>query len=301
MTGALARRKGLETRALIRNAAIPHDGDGGYYVTVRGNVADPAVLAALLRPGCCVANFVYDAAAPMQESLAAANALAEGCIKHGVRRMLHCSTATVVGVTRVARIDETTACHPGTAYEKTKIAVENLLLEKARGRFELVILRPTAVFGAGGRNLLKLARDLAHGPRLTNYLRSCANGARRLNLVAAENVVAAAVFLLEADAVDQEIFIISDDENPLNNFRDVESCLMHRLAIPAYPARCALPQAVLSLLLRMRGRSLTNPETLFSCDKLRQLGFIKPVNFDAALAAFASWYAATLKPPGRLS
>ena len=76
---------------------------------------------------------------------------------------------------------------------------------------------------------------------------------------------------------------------------------MRRLAIPSYPARCALPNAILSLLLRMRGRSLTNPATLFSCDKLRQLGFIKPVTFDAALAAFASWYATTLQRPGRPS
>ncbi len=289
---ALALRPETEVRALIRRGRPPQPEDEHRLAIVRGDVADSAVLDQLLRPGCVVANFAYDASAPADLNPAAAHALADACVKYGVRRMVHCSTAVVAGRTDATRIDETTACRPWTGYEKTKLAIESLLRDKARGKFELVILRPTAVFGAGGRNLLKLARDLTKSSRLTNYLRSCAYGRRRMHLVDVDNVAAAAAFLLATRSpVDQEIFIISDDEAPENNFHDVEQYLMRAFAIPEYAVPpVAVPAAALSLLLRLRGRSMLDPATVFVGDKLKDLGFIKPVNFMAGLATFARWY-----------
>jgi nucleoside-diphosphate-sugar epimerase len=288
----LARRPEIETRALVRSSKRPQIAASDRMTIVDGDLADPAVLERLLRPGCSVVNLAYDPDAPAQINLAAAEALAQACTKFKVRRLVHCSTAVVVGKTRLERIDETTACHPQSAYEQTKLAVENLLLEKARGNFELAILRPTAVFGAGGRNLVKLARDLTHGPRWANYLRSCANGHRRMNLVEVDNAAAAAEFLLGAEnRVDREIFIISDDEDPQNNFHDVERHLMQAFGIADYPLpRITVPKTVLSLLLRARGRSLSNPDTVFASNKLSERGFSKPTQFAAGVAAFARWY-----------
>jgi len=290
LTKGLARRADIEIRALTRHAAIPPFDCVGNFVPIRGNLAEPSTLAELLRPGCSVANFAFDAAASREENLATAEALANGCITHRVKRVLHCSTAIVVGATSNKRVDELTECRSRSDYEKTKLAIESLLRKKARGRFELVILRPTAVFGPGGRNLLKMANDLTHGSRLLNQLRSFANGRRQLNLVAAENVAAAAIYLLGANAIDQEVFIISDDEAPANNYHDVERVFIDALAMPANPIGYKLPQSALSLLLRMRGRSLVYPDTRFSCDKLKRHGFEKPVKFDVALTEFISWY-----------
>ena len=287
----LEDRSACEVRALVRRGVTPQM-TGGRRIVVEGNLTDPAALAQLLQPGCAVVNFAYDAQAGPDANLAAAASLGQACIDHDVKRLIHCSTAVVVGATSAARVDESAVCAPRPGYEDTKLAIERSLLDRARGRFEVAILRPTAVFGPGGRNLLKLARDLTQRPRWENYLRSCANGRRRMNLVHVDNVAAAAMHLIESQrAVDQQAFIVSDDDAPENNFRDVESRLMRAFGIPDYAMpRVAVPKAIFSLLLRMRGRSLTNPDTVFLSDRLNALGFVRPVEFDAGVDAFAEWY-----------
>jgi nucleoside-diphosphate-sugar epimerase len=113
-----------------------------------------------------------------------------------------------------------------------------------------------------------------------------------MNLVEVDNVAAAVAYLLEVEQrVDQEVFIISDDDDPQNNFQDVERHLMQTFGIADYPfPRVSVPKSVLSLLLRTRGRSLNNPDTVFASDKLRNRGFSKPVKFTAGVFAFAQWY-----------
>lgn len=281
----------LEVRGLYRRGEPPFRGSTKRFVAVRGDARDPAVLQDLLRPGCAVINCVYDWHATPAENIAAVESLAEACLQHRISRMVHCSTAVVVGRTTSARVEETTPGRVRTAYEKTRLAIEDVLTAGARRGFELAVVRPTAVFGPGGQNLQKLARNLKHGSRLANYVSSCVNDRRRMNLVAVENVVAAIVFALKAACrSNPEVFIVSDDEVEDNNYRAVELELMREFGIPDYPIpRMALPPAALSLLLRVSGKSLINPETTFACDKLLRYGFSKPAAFDACLSTFAGW------------
>lgn len=292
ITGASGFVGGRLVRALVRHGPPPYVTDDRRLTIVRGDMVDPSVLTQLLRPGCTVANFAYDGASSADSNLAAGRALADASANCGVTRIVHCSTAVVVGNTPATRIDETTACNPTTDYEKTKLAIENLLRDKARGKFEFTALRPTAVFGPGGRNLLKMAHDLITNSRVTNYLRSCLNDDRRLHLVDVDNVVAAVEFLLTTQRpLDGETFIVADDDAPENNYRAVEQFLMHALAISDYRTpRVVAPASFLSLLLRLRGRSLRARDTVFVADKLSSLGFIKPVAFAAGIARFADWY-----------
>ena len=46
--------------------------------------------------------------------------------------------------------------------------IDKAVLERMSSKCEVVILRPTAIFGPGGKNLLKLAEDLQTG--VENYL-----------------------------------------------------------------------------------------------------------------------------------
>jgi nucleoside-diphosphate-sugar epimerase len=261
-------------------------------VPVQGHLADPSALDRLLRPGCTVANLVYDSGATPEQNIAAADALAKACVQHGVKRMVHCSTAVVAGRAPGIRIDETTQSEPWLAYEKTKLAVEQVLRNRAAGVFELVILRPTSVVGPGSRNLCKMARTLTTASRLSSYVLSILNDRRRMNLVGLENVVAAMVFLLQTRSdVNQETFIISDDEAPHNNYRDVEVRLMKAFGLDDYVMpRIAVPANALDLILRMRGRSQLDPRTTYSCDKLLRAGFRKPKTFDESLTDFAEWF-----------
>ena len=259
---------------------------------VKGDVRDPKSLRGLIDPGCTVINLVYLQDAGEAENLVACAELLAACKAAKVRRLIHCSTASVVGRTPDNLVTEDTPCRPATGYGVAKLKVERAIIEAARGCFEATILRPTAVFGPEGENLRKLAGDLMAGARLRNYLRSCLFGSRRMNLVYVANVVAAILFLANYDGnLGEEVFNISDSDSPLNNFSDVERILMREMNIPDYSfARIAAPLGLLRLLLEFRGRDNINPRCNYSSEKLIGFGFLKPTNFERGLAEYATWY-----------
>ena len=156
--------------------------------SIQGDAADPVALDRLLEPEAVVLNFAYGG-----EALG--EALAVACVRRRIRRLVHVSTCSVYGTARGELIDEDTPCAPRTAYERAKHAVEGILERQAAGRFELAILRPTAVFGPGGKNLESLALRVLRQPWARRYPRACAMGARRMHAVDVECVAAAALFL----------------------------------------------------------------------------------------------------------
>jgi nucleoside-diphosphate-sugar epimerase len=292
----LAARTDFRVRALVHGH---HDPINGSTLKIAGDLMRPETLNDFLVPGCTVVNLVHLEGKSKEENLRAAANLAAACARTGISRFIHLSTAVVAGRVPDRVISEHTVCKPQSRYEITKLAVENFLMQEYRHLFEVVILRPTAVFGPGGENLIKLADGLTWGNRIANYLKSCLFNDRRMNLVSIANVVHAITFLVEtAGTVGGESFIVSDDEEPMNNYRGVECFLMERFSIPDYPLpRVFIPSSVLSFLLRLMGRSNLNPGAVYAGGKLAAIGFRKPASFQAELKRFASWYE-TEFPPG---
>ena len=291
LLSVLVERKDIELRVLVhRKKAKIHPGIN----FIEGDLLKPDSLNVLIRKNCTVINLAYLA----QNNLDAMANLAGACAKNQVRRLIHCSTAVVDGGARSDFVTEEIPCAPITEYEKNKLQIEAILLEAAIENFEVSILRPTAVFGPGGKNLLKLASELATKNQWINYIRSCLFNRRSMNLVCVENVVAALVFLLDAAKVDREVFIISDDDSPINNYRDVEDQLLANFG-KSYPVpRIFVPEFILSLLLLLARKSNTNPSKKYSDQKLAKNGFKKPQNLEAGIDAFAKWYKKSYKTQG---
>lgn len=260
--------------------------------TFRGDLLDPETLNGFFDRGCVVVNLVYLSGRTRQENLEAMTNLAEACAKAKIFRLLHCSTAVIAGRVSTNVVTENTACNPINEYEITKLELEKLVLEKSRDKFETVILRPTAVFGPGGKNLLKLANDLRKGNRMINYLRSSLYNTRRMNLVYVSNVVSAIEFLIRTkNKIDNEVFIISDDEYSGNNYRYIENYLIKNLGygnylIPTIP----IPAFVLKILLKLSRKSNINPSLIYDCHKLHNIGFKKSTSLEDGLADFVYWY-----------
>ncbi len=288
----LADRDDIQVRVLIHRNRSNKILNRKNLVAIEGDLENPETLDKLMQPGCTVVNLVYLGNRAKRENLEAMENLAQVCARARVKRLVHCSTAVVVGGARHGVITESTSCHPTTEYEVTKLAVEKIFQRRAGNDFEVAILRPTAVFGPGGKNLVKLASDLRQGKPTTNYLKSLLFNRRRMNLVYVANVVSAIAFLIElAGGIDREVFIVSDDEDPSNNYHDVEKYLMKSFGYADYPvSRIPLPPFVLAFLLRLAGRSNWNPSRVYSCEKLLKAGFRKPVAFESGLAFFADWY-----------
>lgn len=283
------KNSGRRIRALSRGHGI--NDDSGTVEWVIGDITDKRVWARLVTPGCTVVNLAYSQTSTGEEALTASRVMSEACIQNSAHRLIHCSTTSVYGRTAQGVVNEITACHPIDRYGLRKLAIEEELLKHATG-YELVIIRPSSVFGKGGKALVKLSHSLLFGSKVKNYLRSCLFSSRRMHLVPADTVARAIIYLTEIESsLHKELFIISADDEPNNNFRYVEGTLAECFSLNDYaPPKVTLPLAVLKCLLLLMNKSEVDPQCIYSMRKLTDLGFSPSMGLDTCLREFASAY-----------
>ena len=285
----------LMLRVLEHRTAVAADLPASRVTRVRGSLLDEASLDRWLCPGAAVVHLAWSSAMTRGQHLQSVNALAAAAARHKVVRFVHCSTAVVAGRAKAAVVNEDTPCEPAGAYEVSKYEIEGAMESAARGKFPLVIVRPTAIFGPGLANLVSLVESLRSGRALVNYARSCVFGRRNLHLVPVETVSAAILFTaLRRDGhrdVDRPVrYIVSADEEPANNFMAVEAAIRNRLALRTVTPRVILPPVLLRLLLRATGRSDSDPYRIYDGSRLRRAGFVPPVALSDALDRYAATY-----------
>ena len=92
----------------------------------------------------------------------AVRTLIEAAASAGVRRVVHCSTVGVHGDVEQPPANEGAPLKPGDVYQLTKLEGENAAREAGRQTgVEVVIARPTGIYGPGDRRLLKLFAGVA--------------------------------------------------------------------------------------------------------------------------------------------
>lgn len=288
---ALQGEPGTVLRTLSRRG--PHDGhthfrgDLHQAQSLRGFVDGAAVLINLANPADAADAADDDAHAD------AIRHLADAARQGGVARVLHVSTAVVVGRCDALRIDENAPCRPRTGYEHRKAMAERLLAEQLGPSVDLAIVRPTAIVGAGSANLRKLAALIAHGPAWKRHALRMFHGHRQMHLVPVERVVAALLMLAsDPRPLARALFVVSADDDPLNRYQAVDARLGQLLGKPIARTVPAAPTWLLRFALRMLGRSLCDPRQRFSDAKLAAYGLPDRHSLDAALVAFARGFAA---------
>jgi len=180
-----------------------------------------------------------------------AAALAGGC------RLIHLSSAGVVGRTSSDLIDEQTACHPHNLYEQTKYEAERIVLQAAAKGLKAQILRPTIVFGSGRApeqdSFLHLIRAMAAG-----RYRSIGSGRGIYNIVHVHEV-ARAMQLLDSDRIPNGgVYIINDPLSFNELARIVLSTSSEKRVAPSsipYPIAFSAA-AAMSLLTKLTGKRM---------------------------------------------
>ena len=166
---ALARR-GDHVRALVRtrdqrSAALEAAGIAIY----EGDLLDPDALARLMADADIIYNIAasYRQASAGRETYYGINATAvarliELAADTTVRRVVHCSTVGVHGDVEHPPANEDAPLRPGDEYQRSKVEGERLGWEAAeRCGVELVVARPSGIYGPGDTRLLKLFRGIA--------------------------------------------------------------------------------------------------------------------------------------------
>ena len=136
---------------------------------IKGELMNSESLSALVSGQKLVINLAY-IKDNHEANLIAMSKLADECIRAGIPKFIHCSSAVVAGRVKGNIVDEETLCNPLSDYEKTKLAIEHLLVSRFKDKVELIIVRPTAVFGVGGLNLVQTIGILKDKPRIINIL-----------------------------------------------------------------------------------------------------------------------------------
>jgi len=277
-------------RSLVRSTNA-HSRKYHNLTEIHGDMIKPETLSDFLLPGCSVINLAYGFNSTPAENLRMTENLIEICKKNQVKRLIHCSTAAVFGNQAGDIVNEETICNPKTEYGRTKLLIEQTLQDGARGHFEFINLRPTSVFGIGGPALAKIISSLIEGRVALNYFRSCLFNKRTLNLVSLGTVIAAILFILgKGQEVDGQTYIVSEDDESINNFEYVEKYLLHVLYGKYYylpPLK--LPLNILSVVMRVLGREFYNPRIFYDSSKIRKIGFQVPRPLISSLAEFAQW------------
>lgn len=86
----------------------------------------------------------------------------EAAGRGGARRVVHCSTVGVHGDVEHPPANEDAPLEPGDVYQETKLEGERVAREASQQTgVEVVIARPTGIYGPGDRRLLKLFRGVA--------------------------------------------------------------------------------------------------------------------------------------------
>jgi dihydroflavonol-4-reductase len=172
--GHLARRlraRGAQVRALVRDPARAAHLAADGIALVQGDLADPSTLPAALQNIHIVYNIaaLYRAAALPAEQYRAVNARGVGALMTaagpaGVRRVVHCSTVGVHGDVEHPPANEDAPLCPGDVYQETKLEGEAIARETAaQAGVELVVARPSGIYGPGDRRLFKLFGGVAKG------------------------------------------------------------------------------------------------------------------------------------------
>lgn len=177
--GHLARAlstRGDHVRALVRSKPVSRpeeatgsDLGGGVVELVGGDLRDADSLKRAAEGVEVVYHIaaIYRQAGLRDEEYRAVNALAvrtviDAAKAGGARRVVHCSTVGVHGDIEHPPANEDAPLRPGDIYQQTKLEGEQVARDAARDiGIEVVIARPTGIYGPGDRRLLKLFRGIA--------------------------------------------------------------------------------------------------------------------------------------------
>ena len=307
--GHLARAlkaRGHDVRAMVRSSAhgdLERDG----IPVVAGDLGDPASLPAAVAGGYDV---IYNIAAlyrqaGLPESIyrqvnaVAVGQLIEAAAKAGVRRVVHCSTVGVHGDIEHPPANEDAPLSPGDVYQVSKVEGERIARDAAaRTGVEVVLARPSGIYGPGDRRLLKLFRGVARRRFVI-----LGDGRIFYHLTYIDDLVEGFRLCGEVPAAAGRTYILAGGEIPtLNDLAAMIAEDAHvpppSLHLPAWPvwlagaaceALCA-PFGIEPPLYRRRVDFFTKSRA-FDISRARQeLGYAPAVDLRAGIHKTLAWY-----------
>lgn len=198
--------------------------------------------------------------------------------------LCHLSSAGVVGNVALKDVDESVDCHPFNVYEKSKWEAEQIAGRVIAG-CRVVILRPTNVVDEQRLGAMSV---VAGGWK--NRLRLFLKGGERAHVVHADDVAAAAVYLMQIESTDLQCYFVSCDEDPLNTYAGIcalftscrEGSSLEGKRLPLH-----MPLIAAHAARRLTRGKRNRGDVRFSSQKLLSTGFVFPNGLRGAVQRIA--------------
>jgi dihydroflavonol-4-reductase len=222
----------------------------------------------------------------------------DAAARHGVGRVVHCSTAGVHGAVKDVPCHEASPLNPGDIYQETKLEGELLAQEAFREGLPGVVVRPVGIYGPGDLRFLKLFRAVR-----TGRFRMFGRGEVPYHLTYIDDLVSGFLLCGEKAAAVGQIYILAGNEyvtlNELvSNVADAVGVSPPRGRVPLWPLlaaaaaceRLCRPLGIDPPLHKRRVEFFVHPRAFTSAKARRDLGFVPQVPLPEGLRRTADWY-----------
>ena len=217
----------------------------------------------------------------------------------GAKRVVHCSTVGVHGDVEHPPANEDAPLRPGDVYQETKLEGERLGAAAAKETgIELVIARPSGIYGPGDRRLLKLFGGVARrrfvllgDGRIFYHLTYVDDLCDGFRLCATQPAAAGRTYLLAGGEVTtlKELIAIT---------ADVAGVAPPRLRLPVWPfwlagAACEVvckPLGIAPPIYRRRVDFFTKSRAFDISRARTELGFAPAVGLREGIGRTLEWY-----------
>lgn len=308
---AVAKRlqqAGYDIRALVRDPAkLDQVGLSGVESAI-GDITDPVAVAA----ACVGCDIVFAIAGTFREpdlsdaryrevNVDAVRYILDGAKAAGIKKVVHCSTVGIHGNVVGAPASADSPIVPDGIYEITK--AEGDKLARSYGSeldLEVVVIRPSPIYGPGDTRLLKLFKMASKDPMIM-----LGSGTAGYHLVYIDDLANAFLRAGEAEGVAGQAFIIGGSERPslnemITTLRGVlgKTGAQKTIRIPAEPVRllghlCEIvcrPFGISPPIYRRRVEFFINNRSYDITKAVELLGYDPQVKMADGLARTAEWY-----------
>jgi nucleoside-diphosphate-sugar epimerase len=308
--GHLARalqERGHDVHAMVRTPrGVEHLTGAGIPITI-GDLARPESLVKAVDGGFDV---IYNVAALYRQAglpesvyhqvnATAVGQLIEAASRAGVRRVVHCSTVGVHGDIAHPPANEDAPLRPGDVYQVSKVDGERIARDAAaRTGVEVVIARPSGIYGPGDRRLLKLFRGVARRRFVI-----LGDGQIFYHLTYVDDLVEGFRLCGEVPAAAGRTYILAGGEVPTLNdlaamIAEAAQVAPPSLHLPVWPfwlagAACEAVCAPFGLeppLYRRRVDFFTKSRAFDSSRARRELGYSPAIGLREGIRRTLAWY-----------
>ena len=223
--------RGVHVSALMRSSAKANELSGSPIRLVQGDMLDLHALEqgmegcdAVFHLAAMAGVWSKDPGAFDRVNVEGTRNVLDAALNSGVRRIVLTSTGGVMGPSpgRGIAVNETTNLKPvlASAYERSKVAAENLALSYQQKGMDVVVVNPTRIYGPGPLNESNSVAKLADQFRRGTWRIIPGNGESIGNYVYLDDVVQGHILAMEK-GISGERYILGGENASYNQLFDL--------------------------------------------------------------------------------